>query len=108
MRIRCATSSQELALQVGWDNEKSETQRWKDRLRERANVDYTAVAVEAVKARKWACVISKFAIVIVFDYPGTSAARPFQKRQSPDHAHGHSKRELIGWRYIRHPCIWRL
>src|ERR1700683_3883029 len=88
---------QETIDQVGWQDEITDPQRREQHLTECPDVNHARSLVKALQRRHRLGFVTIFAVVIVFDDPGTRAAGPLQQRKTPRGAHSYAEWKLVRW-----------
>ena len=73
----------------------ADTNRWEERLAERAEVDHAATLVQPLQRRQRAAVIPELAVVIVLEDPGLARGGPPKQFKPARERHGHAERILV-------------
>src|SRR5262249_36067178 len=89
--------------EIWWHDQVAEPQRWQENLAEAAREDHGLAVIESLEGRDGPADISILTVVVVFEDPRPSAARPIEELQSPAHCHHRSQRKLMRGRDVDQP-----
>jgi hypothetical protein len=78
-----------------WEDDVAQSKRRADRFGESAEVDRGLCAVERIKGQERGLLISKVAVVVVFDHVGARLRRPVEQRQASRERQGWPERKLV-------------
>jgi hypothetical protein len=94
MEIGCQPGRDEARLQITWHDQESESQRGKQSLAERPDVDDTTVRIERMQARQRLALIASVTVIVVFHDPRVRSSRPSEQFMPARKAHRQAERKL--------------